>query len=199
MVRELHTELSDEDITSYLCNIEDTAAKMVDITNGLLLLSTLHTIEPDIGLLDMGHIVAHAQKRLVLVIEEYGARVTVPEVWPVALGYVGWVEEVWVNYLTNALKYGGRPPQVEAGATAQEDGMMRFWVSDNGSGLSPEEQGVLFTPFTRLGKTPNVSGHGLGLSIAKRIVERLGGQVGIESETGSGSTFYFTLPVPASG
>jgi signal transduction histidine kinase len=71
--------------------------------------------------------------------------------------------------------------------------MVRFWVRDNGPGLAPEEQAQLFTPFTRLGQV-RAKGHGLGLSIARRIVEKLDGQVGVESEVGRGSTFSFTLP-----
>jgi len=71
--------------------------------------------------------------------------------------------------------------------------MVRFWISDNGPGLTPEQQGSLFTDFTRL-DTVRVEGHGLGLSIVRRIVEKLGGQAGVESAVGEGSTFYFTLP-----
>jgi signal transduction histidine kinase len=68
-------------------------------------------------------------------------------------------------------------------------------VRDNGGGLSPEEQAELFIPFTRISQA-NVEGHGLGLSIVQRIVEKLGGTVGVESEgvPGQGSVFSFTLP-----
>jgi signal transduction histidine kinase len=71
--------------------------------------------------------------------------------------------------------------------------MARFWVRDNGSGITPEDQVRLFVPFTRLGPA-RVGGHGLGLSIVQRIVEKLGGQVGVESQVGQGSVFSFTLP-----
>jgi two-component system sensor histidine kinase/response regulator len=100
---------------------------------------------------------------------------------------------VWANYISNAIKYGGRPPHIELGATAQDDGMVRFWVRDNGAGLTPEEQTRLFIPFTRLDQV-QVKGHGLGLSIVRRIVGKLGGQVGVESQVGQGSVFSFTLP-----
>ncbi len=71
--------------------------------------------------------------------------------------------------------------------------MIRFWVRDNGHGLTLDEQERLFTPFERLHQV-RVEGHGLGLSIVRRIVEKLGGQVGVESVVGQGSVFYFTLP-----
>ena len=76
--------------------------------------------------------------------------------------------------------------------------MVRFWVRDNGPGLSPEDQARLFRPFTQLmpGQT---EGYGLGLSIVRRIVEKLGGRVGVSSEAvpGHGSVFSFTLPAAA--
>ncbi len=75
--------------------------------------------------------------------------------------------------------------------------MVRFWVRDNGPGLSEEAQRQLFTPFTRIpraGSQPPAQGHGVGLSIVRRIVERLGGEVNVESAPGCGSTFSFTLP-----
>ncbi|MEJ2751008.1 MAG: HAMP domain-containing sensor histidine kinase, partial [Anaerolineae bacterium] len=115
--------------------------------------------------------------------------------WPLALGYTPWVEEVMVNYVSNALKYGGRPPYVELGATRQPDNRVRFWVRDNGLGLTPEQQAKLFTEFERLGQT-RANGHGLGLSIVRRIVEKMDGDYGVESTAvpGEGCTFYFTLP-----
>jgi signal transduction histidine kinase len=73
--------------------------------------------------------------------------------------------------------------------------MIRFWVKDNGSGLTSDEQARLFAPFVQLGQV-QTKGHGLGLSIVRRIVEKLGGQVQVESQAiaGQGCTFSFTLP-----
>jgi signal transduction histidine kinase len=71
--------------------------------------------------------------------------------------------------------------------------MIRFWVQDYGPGLTLEEQANLFTEFTRLNET-DVKGYGLGLSIVRRIIDKLEGKVGVESEVGQGSLFYFTLP-----
>ena len=82
---------------------------------------------------------------------------------------------------------------MQLGAEQQKNGLTFFWVLDNGRGLTQEEQGRLFTPFTRLDQV-STKGHGLGLSIARRIVEKMGGQVGVESEVGHGSVFHFTLP-----
>ncbi len=109
------------------------------------------------------------------------------------MGYAPWIEEVWANYLSNGLKYGGQPPLLEIGADRQDDGNIRFWVRDNGPGLTEEAIARLFTPFTRLHKD-RAEGHGLGLSIVQQIVEKLGGEVGVENAESQGSLFYFTLP-----
>jgi signal transduction histidine kinase len=127
-------------------------------------------------------------------VEERQAEIIQPDAWPVAGGYAPWIEEVWVNYLSNALKYGGQPPRVELGAMVQ-GANVRFWVKDNGGGIPPDVQPRLFEPFTRLGRS-HIQGHGLGLSIVHRIVNKLGGEVGVESTgvPGQGSMFYFVLP-----
>jgi signal transduction histidine kinase len=165
---------------------------MNNIIDELLLMAGLRKAEVELDHLDMASVVDEALGRLAYTIEERQAQIALPESWPLALGCGPWVEEVWGNYLSNALKYGGRPPRVELGGEEQADGMVRFWVRDNGPGLTPEEQERLFKSFERLDRM-RAKGHGLGLSIVWRIVEKLGGEVGVESEVGRGSVFWFTL------
>jgi signal transduction histidine kinase len=163
-----------------------------------LLLAGVRKAEVQLEPLDMATIVAEAQNRLVGMIEDYQAKIVLPDTWPVANGYGPWVEEVWANYLSNAIKYGGQPPQVEVGANIEANNTVRFWVRDNGPGIKPEKQAQLFIPFERLGQT-KIKGDGLGLSIVRRIVKKFGGQVGVESEPGQGSLFSFTLPLATQG
>jgi len=191
-----YATLSQEEIHQYLQTIAQSGQRMSNIIDELLLLASVRKMgEVDIGSIDMGRVVANVLEYMSYLIEENQAEIIQPESWPVATGYGPWVDEVWVNYLSNAIKYGGQPPRVELGATALKEprGYVRFWVRDNGAGLTPEEQGRLFTPFTRLDQT-RAKGHGLGLSIVRRIIDKLNGQVGVESEPGAGSTFWFTLP-----
>lgn len=195
-LREEYGGMSDEELRRYLYKIARNGRKMSSIVDELLLLAGVRRMDVEMGPLDMSSIVAEAQQRLAPMMESHQAEVVLPDDWPVALGYGPWVEEVWVNYLSNAIKYGGQPPRVELGAEAQEDGMVLFWIQDNGVGLGPEEQARLFTPFTRFNQVRS-KGYGLGLSIVKRIVEKLGGQVGVESQEGQGSVFTFTLPEAA--
>jgi len=180
----------------HLETIARNGRKVSNIIDELLLLAQVREAEVEIVPLNMASIVEGAQERLAGPIEEHQAGIHWPDTWPVALGYEPWVEEVWVNYLSNGVKYGGRPARLELGATAQADGMVRFWVKDNGRGIAPEDQARLFTPFTQLSQV-RATGHGLGLSIVRRIVEKLGGQVGMESKVGRGSVFFFTLPAIA--
>ena len=89
-----------------------------------------------------------------------------------ALGYGPWIEEVWDNYISNAIKYGGRvdegiPPRIELGADQKSFDnpsgltMVRFWVRDNGPGIPSDDQSRLFTPFVRLDQV-RAEGYGLG-------------------------------------
>jgi signal transduction histidine kinase len=169
-------------------------AKMTQIINELLVLASVRKRnEVPRQPLDMAAVVAEARQRLSGMIGERGARVVEPVTWPTASGHAPWVEEVWANYISNAIKYGGDPPRLELGAESNGNGKVHFWVRDNGRGLKPEEIEGLFEEFSRVSDRTS-DGHGLGLSIVKRIVERLGGEVSVRSALGEGSTFGFTLP-----
>jgi PAS domain S-box-containing protein len=185
--------VSEQEEKKFLQIIARSGKKMSNIINELYLLSTARRDEVETGPLDMASIVASAQERLSHVIEEHNAEISLPPEWPVASGYGPWVEEVWVNYLSNGIKYGGRPPRLSLGATKEPDGQVRFWIRDNGPGITPADQERLFVPFTQLSQV-RANGHGLGLSIVRRIVERLNGEVRVASRIGEGSVFAFTLP-----
>lgn len=183
-----------EQIQAFLAKLDRSGKKMNNIINELLLLASVRKLdEIETSPLDMSYVVNEALSRLKLMIDEYQAEIVVPDLWPVASGYASWVEEVWANYISNAIKYGGTPPLIEVGATLLDDHMVRFWVKDNGAGLDAEQYARLFSQFTRLDEM-RAQGHGLGLSIVQRIVDKLGGQVAVESEIGAGSVFSFTLP-----
>lgn len=170
---------------------------MSNIINELLLLAGIRGREAvERAPLDMGRVVNEVLLRLLYMTRETQAEIVQPASWPSALGYGPWVEEVWANYISNGLKYGGQPPRLELGGDVLPGGMVRFWVRDHGAGIAIEDQARLFTPFTQLDQV-RAKGHGLGLSIVQRIVEKLGGRVGVESAPGQGSTFIFTLPAAA--
>jgi len=190
--------MSTEELGAYLYKIARTGRKMSRIIDALLLLAGVRDMQVEMQPLDMTGIIEEARQHLAPEIETRQATLLLPDEWPLALGYAPWVEEIWVNYISNAVKYGGAPPHIELGSERQQDGMVRFWVKDNGPGISPAAQQRLFTPFTRLDQVRG-EGHGLGLSIVRRIVERMGGKVGVESRRDQGSLFTFTLPAAGEG
>jgi PAS domain S-box-containing protein len=204
-------EMPPDEIRRFLASILRSGNTMIHIVDELLLLARVRrdqdvTVVP----LDVESLIVQVERRLSSQIDEARARLKTPGSWPMVVGYGPWVEEVWVNFVSNALKYGGRPdeeipPSIELGYDGNWPGPgqagdrgragthVRFWVKDNGPGLSQEDQAGLFAEFSRMA-TGRVEGHGLGLSIVRRIVERLGGEVGVESTPGQGSLFWFTLP-----
>ena len=186
----------DDDTRETLHLVVQAGRKMFNIIEALLLLSGI-TKQTNLELrpLNMANIITQVTQRLSYMSLELQADINLPKTWPVAVGYAPWVEEIWTNYISNAIKYGGKPPHVELGVDPEAKGMIRFWVQDNGGGLTPEAKAKLFTPFTRLHNDSAEEGHGLCLSIVRQIVEKLNGQVGVETQEGKGSRFYFTLPV----
>ncbi len=213
LLRECFEELSPTAIAEYLDAITQNTIRLAGIVDALLLLASVRQLEGvNAEPLDMSVLISNVQKRLSVLIAERQATFVVPETWPSVYGYGPWIEEVWANYVSNAIKYGGTPPQIELGCSMFDfrlsmagadhevqseihnpQSQIRFWVRDNGLGLTAEQQAQLFTKFTRLRDAE--PGHGLGLSIARNIIEKLGGEVGVESDVGQGSTFWFTLPV----
>lgn len=195
MLSDLFPSMPQTEVEQYLGIIIEHGKKMGHIIEALLLLAVVRgTKEVEIDEVDMGFIVAETLRRIEFMVKEYNAEVILPPTWPTVYGYGQWLEEVWYNYLTNALKYGGRPPRLELGYEMISGKMARFWVKDNGAGFSIDQPEKLFTPLSKLTPSDYQTGHGLGLSIVRRIVERLGGKVGVESKLGEGSKFYFTLP-----
>jgi signal transduction histidine kinase len=103
------------------------------------------------------------------------------------------LEQVVVNLLTNALRYGeGRPVEITL-ARAPRAAVIR--VRDEGPGIAPEDQARIFEQFVRLGDGRRANGLGLGLYITRQLVQAHGGTIGVESRPGEGSTFTVTLPL----
>jgi len=194
-----HNTLSNTEIKEFLTTVIESGNKALQIINSLLLFANVRKVDIPFEELNMTSIIAETTKRLSPMINKYNAKIIISHSWPTALGYAPWIEEVWTNYISNALKYGSTKPLIEIGAnilkTDDDKGKMaRFWVRDNGDGIPTENQQSVFRQFERLNQI-KIEGHGLGLSIVRRIIEKLGGTVGLESEVGVGSLFYFTLPL----
>ena len=187
-------ESDEASLREHLAVATKSAIRLRSIINELLVLAGVRrqTVVP--LPLDMAIIVAEAIDRLESLLKEKAARIVKPKSWPAVVGHAPWVIEIWVNYLSNAAKYGGANPVLTLGGETAADGRTaRFWVQDSGPGLDPAAQQKMFVPFAGI-STVRASGHGLGLSIVRRIAEKLGGKVGLESQPGSGAQFWFELP-----
>jgi len=181
----------------HLAEATKAAHRLNDIIEELLILAGVRRQAVVTQPLDMAACATEAIDRLEALLQKQAAVVRRPDVWPAAYGHAPWIIEVWVNFISNAAKYGGAQPVITLGARPGENGAnARFWVQDSGLGLDPAAQEQMFVPFTRI-TSIRAKGHGLGLSIVRRIVEKLGGQVGVESAPGAGACFWFELPTLA--
>jgi PAS domain S-box-containing protein len=191
-------QLSSDEQRTFAQEIAEGSTKLDKIIDELLLLAQVRHGDVTRDVVAMEDIVMNVFRRVLPLQYETQATIDLPDTWPQVVGYGPWIEEVWYNYVCNAIKYGGDPPHVTLGATPQPDGTVRFWVRDNGAGLSPDEQAQLFQPFSRLNRV-DTQGYGLGLSIVQRIMDRLDGAVGVDSTPGNGCEFYFVLPAAPPG
>jgi signal transduction histidine kinase len=191
VLAETHTKLSEAERSEHLEALARNSRRMGNVIDELLMFASIRKEDVKQAPLQMNSIMERVLQRLNYVIKEAQAQIILPARYERAIGYAPWVEEVWYNYLTNAIKYGGKPPVIEIGSELEED-YVKFWVKDNGVGVPKNEQHVLFEPFAQL-EIPRFEGHGLGLSIVKNIVEKLNGRVEAESEVGKGSVFSFYL------
>lgn len=185
-----------ETLQTYLHGIIWNGYKMQEIIQALLLLAS--TRQEDIFLepIHMPTVMKDVRRRLAKMLRDSQAKLYMPSQWPTAWGYGPWVEEVWVNYISNAIKYGGSPPEIQLGVTEHDNDHIRFWVRDNGAGIVSEDQVKLFSAFPDIERN-GTQGYGLGLSIVRRIMERLAGEAGFDNvpHPAGGSLFYFTLPI----
>lgn len=181
------------ELEDYLNVLRESSLKMISIIEELLVLASVSKLEDiNISQLDMDIIVSSVLERLKHQISDSKAKIKICNDWEPSMGYAPWIEEVWANYLSNAIKYGGCPPIIELGC-AELNNEVKYWIKDNGEGIDSNICKELFTEFTNI--TPKKeNSHGLGLSIVNKIITKLNGECGCEQKDSLGSIFYFTLP-----
>jgi signal transduction histidine kinase len=109
------------------------------------------------------------------------------------------IMQLFQNLLSNAIKYMDKPKgQIKIGCV-EEDGFWKFSIADNGPGIEEKHFEKIFNMFQVLSVSEDIEGTGVGLTVAKKIVELYGGNIWLESKIGKGSTFFFTLPKQKAG
>lgn len=173
----------------------DGATRMQRLIQDLLAYSKIGAREIMVAEISSENALQQALKNLRGAIEESGARVTYDALPPVQADE-SQLAQLFQNLVGNAIKYqsAGNVPQVHITAENTSDGYWTFSVRDNGIGIEPQYFERIFGMFQRLHKRTEYAGTGIGLTMCKKIVERHGGSITVESQPGAGSTFKFTWP-----
>ena len=178
----------------YIGYIVDGAQRMQILINDLLAFSRVTTKGKEFVLVDCNALLVRVQRDLEFAIKESGARLSVTEL-PTIMADAGQLGQVFQNLIGNALKYRAPGQAPEIAVTVEErDGEWLFSVRDTGIGIEPQYFARIFQLFQRLHTREEYSGTGIGLALCKKIVERHGGKIWLESAAGKGSTFFFTVP-----
>ncbi len=190
--RELDAIIKD-DLAKTLGFIFTNVSKMDNLINGLLQISRTGRIKMNIKEIHMDHLIEQVIQALNFQINECNAIVKVDGLAG-CFGDANQLSQLFTNLLTNAIKYRDKNRQlkIEIGSEFRYHRVL-YWVKDNGLGISPRHQKRIWDVFYRVDSASPVSGEGLGLSIAKRIVDKHKGKIWVESEEGKGSTFFIEL------
>jgi signal transduction histidine kinase/heme-degrading monooxygenase HmoA len=183
----------DSDADEFIGYAVDGARRMQRLINDLLAYSRVGRAGAQLRQVDVSAVVDRAVRALTAAIEEAGAVVTrehLPAVW----ADEGQLAQLFQNLIANAIKFRGeQPPRIHVSAETSEREVV-FAVRDNGIGIAPEYRERIFVIFQRLHGRGEYPGTGIGLALCKKIAEWHGGRIWVESEVGSGSTFYVALP-----
>lgn len=182
----------DADAEDYIEFIVEGSQRMKDLIDDLLVFSRLKTQVQEFESVSVEIILDDVLSNLKTSIKENDVKITYDPL-PTLMGDPFQIMQLFQNLISNAIKFhGDEQPQIHISARKSGDKWL-FAVNDNGIGIDPEHQEYIFNIFRRLHTRDEYEGTGIGLSICKKIVERHGGQIWVESELEKGSTFYFTL------
>ena len=185
----------DADAHDFIRYASDGAKRMDALIKDLLQYSRVQTHGQDFSTVESGAVLQEALDNLRSIVEEASGVVTVDRLPKVKADRLQ-ILQLFQNLVGNALKYhsSDRAPEIHVTAEVVDE-VATFRIRDNGIGIASEYFDRIFVIFQRLHGRREYSGTGVGLAVCKRIVERHGGRIGVESEPGNGSTFWFTLPV----
>jgi len=196
-LRQADVQWSAAERETFAADIEEQATRLSRIVTNLLDLSRMESgaLRPERGWYDLSALVDDVVGRLRPLASAHRVRVAVPDdLPPVPLDYIE-IDQVLSNLVENAVRH--TPPGTDIDIAARvEEGSVAIEVTDNGPGIPAEALANMFDPFVRLSTMPGgKSGLGLGLAVARGLVEAHGGHLGAQRRSGGGMTFRFTLPL----
>ena len=192
----LENKLNDDDAENLHFMIEG-ADRMTLMIAGLSAYSKISANSKPSGAVDINQAVEQVRRfELAEILENSQAVLDIPESLPSVMADPDNIRQLLQNLIENGIKYRNRQnkPHITITSKPAAGGMARIEITDNGIGIKPEYFDTIFTIFKQLHLADKYEGAGIGLAICKKIVERYDGQIGVESEPGKGSTFWFTLP-----
>lgn len=205
-LKEDYAEVLDERGVDYTNRIIGSTTRLTGLIEDLLTYSGLGKVDLPVGRVDLDVAIADTLTLIESEIEQKQAQIKTEPDLPAVMGHQQMLVQVITNLLTNAIKFvpAGTQPQVQILAERVESpprrlgaathNWIRLWIEDNGIGIAPEHQERIFGVFERLHGQESYVGTGIGLAIVKKIVEHLGGRVGVESQLNRGSRFWVELP-----
>jgi PAS domain S-box-containing protein len=194
--KSLHGKLANDDAENLRYMIEGTQ-RINNVIGGLLTYAKVNSKLQPPETVDLNEIVKQLQQlEFSILLQENQVVMEVPQPLPSILVDPVQIRQLMQNLITNGITYQkkGNIPHITITSKPASDSMVRIEITDNGIGIKPEYHQAIFTMFKRLHLRDEYDGIGVGLAICKKIVERYGGQIGVESEYGKGSTFWFTVP-----
>jgi PAS domain S-box-containing protein len=194
LLHERYLKSLDENARSFLNFIMEGAIRMQQLVSDLLRYSRITTKAVPFEEIDCNKIIRDTIADLKFYIEENDAAINCNNL-PVITGDTTQIRQLFQNLIQNAIKFkGNMKPEIIIEASRKEDEYL-FSITDNGIGIEKNSYERIFEIFQRLHEKSKYPGTGVGLAICKKIVERHGGNIWLESEPGKGSTFYFTIPI----
>ncbi|MGA7502772.1 MAG: PAS domain S-box protein [Candidatus Sulfotelmatobacter sp.] len=184
----------DETADKFIGYATDGALRMQVLIHDLLAFSRVGRKEEGHAMVDCNGVMEDVKKTLASAIQESGAVITSAGL-PAVFGNRTQMIQLFQNLIGNAIKFRGKQPPVISVMAEKKDRSWIFAVSDNGIGIAPEYAENIFVIFQRLHARNEYAGNGIGLAICKKIVERYGGKIWVESQPGAGATFRFAIPV----
>ena len=192
IIEKRYADKLDDEGREFFGFAKDGARRMRNLIEDLLEYARVGTRGKAMEPADSGRVLDDVCADLQIAIAESGATIT-RDPLPIVAADSGQLRKVFQNFLANAIKFrGADPPKIHIAAHRQQKDWV-FSVSDNGIGIPPEHQERIFVIFQRLHTRERYEGTGIGLAVCKKIVERHGGRVWLESTPNVGTTFYFTL------